>query len=216
MVRVVIVPGLAVRGYAVEATEALIGAGFEARLEQPPGWPGQATELDAYGHRLAAGLRREFRPVELLIGLSVGSQAAAVAAAHVQVGNLLLVSPTVPPELRNEPRLLARFLRGENHRDSPSWPSQLPDWRRAGLKRILACFRSTTEVVLEDILPAVTAPTTIAHGDADQLSTHNYAAALANQFGASLRLLPDAPHSWPVGDPNRFLTMVRDLTGHSS
>ena len=215
-VRVVIVPGLAVRSYAVAATEALVDAGFDARLDDPPGWPGQATGLDVYGLRLATALEQESEPVDLLVGLSVGTQAAAIAARHIPVGHLLLVSPTVPPQLRSEPRLLVQFLRGENHRNSPSWRSQLPDWRRAGPRRILACFRSATTVVLEDVLPTVTAPVTIVHGDADQLSTHSYAASLANRCGASLTLLPDAPHSWPVGDPARFVTMVEDLTRDAS
>lgn len=215
VVRVVIVPGLAVRGYAVEATDALIAAGFDARLEEPPGWRGRATDLDDYGRRLATALARESLPVDLLVGLSVGTQAAAVAATRVPVGHLLLISATVPPELRSEPRLLTRFLRGEDHRDSPSRRSQIPDWQKAGPRRILACFRSTTEVVLEDILPAVTAPTTIVHADEDQLSTHEYAVSLANRFGASLRFLPDAPHSWPVGDPARFVTMVGELIGRA-
>ncbi len=208
-----VVPGLAVRSYAEPATEALARAGFEVRLLEPPGWHGQPTDLEDYGLHLRAELEREARPVDVLVGLSVGTQAAAVAAAGTAIGQLLLVSPTVPPELRTRPRLLARFLRGEDHRDSPSWRSQIPDWRRAGPGRILACFRSATEVILEDVLPRVNAPTTIVHGDADQLSTHSYAAFLANLCNASLRLLPDAPHSWPVGDPRRFLAMVGELTG---
>ncbi len=76
----------------------------------------------------------------------------------------------------------------------------------------MATFRSATQVVLEEALPAVSAQITIVHGDADRLSLHEYALFLANTSGASLVLLPDAPHSWPVGDPPRFVAFVADLT----
>ncbi len=208
-------PGLAVRGYAVGAARALTEAGYAVELEDPPGWANRADDLAAYGRDLATRLTGADGRVDVLVGLSVGTQAAAmaamVAAGTGLVGRLLLISPTVPPELRTRTRLAARFLRGEDHPDSPTWRSQVPDWRRAGVRRIARVFDSALKVRLEDILASVTATLTVVHAEADQLSTLAYGADLATRFGGHLVVVPDAPHSWPVGDPDRFVGLVDQL-----
>lgn len=183
-------------------------------MEDPPGWPDRSPDLAAYGRELGTRLADADPSVDLLVGLSVGTQAAAVAAATAGpdvIGHLLLVSPTVPPEIRTPPRLLRQFLAGEDHPDSPSWRSQMPDWRRAGIPNLVRGFRSALRVRLEEILPAVSVPVTLVHADADQLSSHDFAAALATETGARLVLMPDAPHSWPIGDHQRFVALVDDL-----
>jgi pimeloyl-ACP methyl ester carboxylesterase len=95
MSRVLVVPGLAVQGYADLAVGALRAAGLDAELLDPPAWRTVPADLELYGRQLGRRLHEDNRPVAVLIGLSVGTQAAAVAAAvagrHVQA--LLLVSP---------------------------------------------------------------------------------------------------------------------------
>lgn len=210
-----IVPGLAVRSYVQPPADALRRHGYEVDLLEPPAWRGSPTDLRDYGERLAAAIERHQRPVSVLVGLSVGTQAAAVAAAASdRVERLLLVSPTVPPELRNRPRLLARFFLGSSeHPDSPTFRSQLPDWRQAGARRILAGFGSAIDLHLEYVLPDVGADLTVVHADTDQLTSHAFAAALAAEHGGRLLLAPNAPHSWPIGDHDRFLGLIDELTG---
>jgi len=77
--RVVIVPGLAVRRYLRPARAALRRRGIDADLTPAPGQPGEHCDLSAFGRSLGEQLRG--RPVDLLVGQSVGAQAAAVAAA---------------------------------------------------------------------------------------------------------------------------------------
>ena len=58
-------------------------------------------DLAAYGRELGAEISAAGKPVDVLIGLSAGTQAAAVAAAATPlVRRLVLVSPTVDPESR--------------------------------------------------------------------------------------------------------------------
>jgi pimeloyl-ACP methyl ester carboxylesterase len=210
---VLVVPGLAVQGYAAVAVGALRAAGFDAELLDPPSWRGVPADLELYGRQLGERLRDEGRPVAVLIGLSVGTQAAAVAAALAgdRVAHLLLVSPTVEPAKRSRRRLLAAWLKGEDHPDSPPVTQQIRDWRHAGAPRILRGFTSAVRVRLEDVLPEVTAEISIVHAEADQLTSHSYAASLAERSGARLLLVPDAPHSWPIGDADRFVTLVSEL-----
>ena len=171
------------------------------------------ADLELYGRQLGERLRDEDRAVAVLIGLSVGTQAAAVAAAvgGRRVQHLLLVSPTVEPAKRSRRRLLAAWLKGEDHPDSPPLSGQVGDWRHAGARRIFRGFSSAVRVRLEDVLPEVAAKITIVHAEADQLTAHSSALDLAERVGARLLLVPDAPHSWPVGDAGRFVTLVSEL-----
>src|SRR4051794_26026814 len=213
MSRVLVVPGLAVQGYADLAVGALRAAGLDAELLDPPAWRTVPADLELYGRQLGRRLHEDNRPVAVLIGLSVGTQAAAVAAAVAgrRVEHLLLVSPTVEPAKRSRRRLLAAWLKGEDHPDSPPLSEQVGDWRHAGALRIFRGFSSAVRVRLEDVLPEVAAQITIVHAEADQLSAHSYVVDLAERVGGRLLLVPDAPHSWPVGDAGRFVTLVSEL-----
>src|SRR5689334_4029259 len=94
--RVLVVPGLAVRSYARPPVRALRRAGIDATLLRPPAWTGAPADLAAYGARLAEAVEARGADVDLLVGLSVGTQAAAVASTRTRrVRRLLLVSPTV-------------------------------------------------------------------------------------------------------------------------
>ena len=57
----------------------------------------------------------------------------------------------------------------------------------------------------------MTANLTLVHAEADRLSTLSYGADLATRFGGQLVVVPDAPHSWPAGDPDRFVGLVDQL-----
>ena len=90
----------------------------------------------------------------------------------------------------------------------------MPDWSRAGIPRILCGFASAIALHLEDILPKVRAEVTIIHTERDPLTTHAYAASLAEINGARLVLMPGVSHSWPKADLARFLRFINELVSH--
>jgi hypothetical protein len=211
--RVVIVPGLGVRSYALEPAERLRRNGHRVSLLRPPAWRGAPTDLEAYGRALAAELTRRDQQVDLLVGLSVGTQAAAAAAlASPRVRRLLLISPTVDPGLRTLPRLLKAWWSGNQGHGEPGFLEQVPDWAHAGVPRLAAGFvRTLTAVPLEQVLPRVEAQVVVLHAEHDDLGTEAWARRLAE--GADGRFLhrAGAPHSWPVGDPDGFAALVDEL-----
>ena len=209
--RVVIVPGLAVRSYAVPAADALAAHGHEVDLRPAPAWRGRPADLRRYGLDLAAELERGGRRVDLLVGLSVGTQAAAVAATRLPVGQLLLISPTVDPARRQRLRLFAAWQHGEDHPDAPSLRQHLPDWLRAGPRRIYRGFVSAIDLHLEDVLGDVSAPVTIIHAECDTLSDHSYAVSLSDGPDRRFLVMTGAPHSWPIGDHDRWIALVDEL-----
>ena len=148
----------------------------------------------------------------MLVGLSAGTQAAAVAAAATPlVRRLVLVSPTIDPDRSSTVKMLATLPQAQPERGVPLFSEQLPDWSRAGPRRILRGFRSAIELRLEDVLGEVTAELTIVHADYDQLTSYAFAAQLAADFGGTLLVAPSGSHSWPTKDPEGFLRLIDEL-----
>jgi pimeloyl-ACP methyl ester carboxylesterase len=209
--KVVVVPGLAVRAYAEPPVRHLRDNGYDARLLSPPAWRGVDHDLQRYGGNLAADIDREGAPVDVLIGLSVGTQAAAVAAASTDlVKRLVLISPTIDPAYRSVIKQSLVFVRGDPH-DKAGYLSHLPDWSRAGVTRIFRGFASAIALHLEDVLPKVPAAVTIIHTEHDPLTTHSYASSLVEINGARLVLMPGVSHSWPKDDSARFVRFINEL-----
>lgn len=213
MSRIVIVPGLAVRGYAESAARAVRLRGHRVRLLRAPTWRGTPTDLERYGARLGASFERGGDPVDLLVGLSVGSQPAAVAAARsARVARLLLVSPTVDPRFRSIPSLVQQWFAGNRGHGEPRFFDQVGDWAQAGIPRIVAGFASAVRVPpLETVLPRVPAATTVALAQYDDLTSEEWAGRLAEIAGRPLLHLDGAPHSWPVGDRIGFADRIDAL-----
>jgi hypothetical protein len=194
-IRVVIVPGLAVRSYAGDAARELRARGYAVTLLPAPAWKGVPKLLKSYGSQLAGRLDRAGKPVDLLIGLSVGSQAAAITAMQSgTVRPLVLVSPMVDPADRTLIRLLFAWLFRKQEGDR-SFGDQVPDWKQAGIPRILDGFRSALGVNLEDVLPAFDGRLTIVQPEWNTLSSPAYAERLARGNGGRFILMPRAAHS---------------------
>lgn len=208
--RVVIVPGLAVRAYIRDAVVALRACGVRVDVIDPPGGVNVPSDLRAHGLLIGRRLRDE--PAAVLVGLSIGTQSAAVAAREAgdAVGRLVLASPTVAPQLRGRGRLLARWFIAGRKESLALTAQQVPEWLHAGPRRIARTLVSTSEAVLEDILPSVVAPVTIVRGSEDDVCPHTYALRLAADVGAALRIVPGGTHSWPRDDPDGFVRVVTE------
>jgi pimeloyl-ACP methyl ester carboxylesterase len=215
--RVLIVPGAAVRSYVQPAADALRDRGVEVQLLAAPGEPDAQAHLQRYGLELAYRISRE-GPADLLIGLSVGAQVATVAATAPHqpqtpslIRHLMLISPTVDPQIRTTPRLLGRWLAGGRLERPGLFLEQFPEWRRAGPRRLFHVVRSAVTVRIEDLLPNLRARLTVVHGENDAITSHSYAAGLATDHGGELLVVPNATHSWPYADADRFADTVQAL-----
>jgi hypothetical protein len=212
MARVLVVPGLAVHAYAELPVRHLYDNGHDARLLEPPAWRGVDHDLERYGQQLAADIDHDGEPVDVLMGLSVGTQAAAVAASVTSlVRHLVLVSPTIDAAYRSMIKQATVFLLRGDPYDKASFFSQVPDWSRAGVRRIFRGVASALALPIEEVLPRVAAEVTIIHTEHDLLTTHAYASWLAEISDARLIVMPGVSHSWPKADSARFLRFIDDL-----
>jgi len=211
--RIVILPGLAVRSYAEDAVRELEARGYAVTLLPAPTWRGVPKLLKSYGSQLAGRLDRAGESVDLLVGLSVGTQAAAITAVQSNtVRRLLLISPMVDPADRTPRRLLSAWLFRKQKGD-PASSAQVSDWKRAGVPRILAGFLSALEIKLEQVLPKFAGQLTVVQPEWNTLSSTAYARQLAEENEARFVYVTAASHSWPVGDSARFADLVDELTG---
>jgi pimeloyl-ACP methyl ester carboxylesterase len=213
MARVLLVPGLGVRTYLRQAVASVAERGHDVTLLRPPAWSGVATDLEAYGLALADRLDREDSPVDLLVGSSVGTQAAAVTAANSdRVARLLLVSPTIDPRRRTWARATWALMRGNPRADDPPTLRQGVDWVSAGVPRLVATLASSLRTrQLEELMPAVRADVTVVHTEYDYLGSEPWAAHVAERGGGTLLTAPRASHSWPYGDTAGFTDLVDHL-----
>jgi pimeloyl-ACP methyl ester carboxylesterase len=168
--------------------------------------------LAVHAYAEAADIDHEGTSLDVLIGLSVGTQAATVAASLTSlVKHLVLVSPTIDSAYRSMIKQSTVFVvRGDPH-DKAAIFSQVPDWSRAGIRRIFRGFASALALPIEDVLPRVRAQVTIIHAEYDVLTTHAYACWPAETNGARLVLMPGGSHSWPKADSARFLRFINKL-----
>jgi len=215
MARVVIVPGLAVRTYADPAAAALGARAHRVTLAPASAWRGQETDLAAYGRALARRIEQDGHEIDVLAGLSVGTQSAAVTAASTDmVRQLLLISPTVDPVNRSWRRLIARWLRGDPRAEDPPLREQAADWTLAGIPRIVQGLRSAlvTEP-LEEVVSRIDASLTVVHAEFDSLGGVDWAAQVADRGNGRLLTAPGAPHSWPYHDTTLFADLIDRMVG---
>jgi pimeloyl-ACP methyl ester carboxylesterase len=213
---VVLVQGLGVADYLIPALTRL-GRVTRAHLLDLPGLAGAGDpphQLRLPGYAAAVGdwlAARTTHPV-LLAGHSAGTQIAAHAAISPAspVCGLVLASPTVDPVARSWPRLCAWFVRDGRHERPGLTSSHLPEWRRAGPRRLYRLTADCLADELEGTVSRVRVPVLVLRGGEDRLSTAGWAGELvaAGAPGSRYVELPGA-HSFVWAHPDAWVEPVR-------
>lgn len=213
--QVVVVMGMAVADYLIPAVTAL-GTWTRAHLVELPGLAGSGepprpmTVAD-YADAVAGWLDTAGPDRPVLAGHSSGTQVAAAVAARrpVRVRGLVLASPTIDPAARSWIRLGLRwFLDGR--REPPGLtPSHLPEWRRAGPRRLVQLINAHLHDRLEDSVRTAPVPTLLLRGVEDRILTERWARRLvAEAWCAELVQLPGA-HTFPWLEPAAWSEPIR-------
>jgi pimeloyl-ACP methyl ester carboxylesterase len=216
MPEVVLVQGMAVADYLLPGLAAF-GEWTRAHLVELPGFAGSGEpphelSVPEFGHAVADWLStRELGPV-ILAGHSSGTQVAAEAAAgHPGVAGLVLASPTVDPVARSLVRLLVRWQLDGRHEPPGLTESHRPEWKRAGLRRLVHLVRVHLLHVMEEPLARLTVPLLVLRGEQDRLSTPEWGRRLALIVpDGRYAELPGA-HTFPWRDPQAWSEPVREL-----
>jgi pimeloyl-ACP methyl ester carboxylesterase len=213
----VVVMGMAVADYLMPAVAAL-GSWTRAHLVELPGFAGSGEpprelSVDEHGDAVAHWLDAAGLDPVVLIGHSSGSQVAARAAARRPdaTAALVLASPTVDPAARSWLRLFVRWRLDGRHEPPGLTESHVPEWRRAGPRRLVYLVRAHLRDDLEESLAAVTAPVLILRGREDRLLTRGWAGRLAERTEPGMVVELPGAHTFPWLDPEAWSEPVRRL-----
>jgi pimeloyl-ACP methyl ester carboxylesterase len=216
---IVLVQGMGVADYLLPGLAAW-GEWTRAHLVELPGFGGSGDpphelSVPEFGRAVADWLtaRHPADPV-ILAGHSSGTQVASEAAArHPGVAALVLASPTVDPVARGLVRLLVRWRLDGRYEPPGLSESHKPEWKRAGIRRLVHTVQTHRRHVLEDPLRRLTVPLLVLRGRDDRLSTPDWAHRLAALASDGRYVEVPGAHTFPWRDPHAWSGPVRELAG---
>ncbi|GAA4934471.1 alpha/beta fold hydrolase [Streptomyces coeruleoprunus] len=213
---VVLVQGMGVADYLLPGLAAF-ARWTRAHLVELPGFGGSGEpphELDVpeFGRCVADWLTAQDVGRVVLVGHSSGTQVAARAAVgHPAVAAVVLASPTVDPVARGRLRLLVRW-RLDGRREPPGLSeSHRPEWKRAGLRRLLHTARAHLADDLEDAVARLRVPLLVIHGRDDLIGTTRWARHLSGLVADGTCVEVPGAHTFPWLDPEAWSEPVRQL-----
>lgn len=219
---VVLVQGMAVSDYLLPGLAAL-GSWSRAHLVDLPGLAGSGDpprplDVYEYGEAVASWLDHAALGRVVLGGHSSGTQVAAHAATMRQsaVGALFLASPTVDPTARSWLRLFVRWRLNGRHEASGLTQSHWPEWRRAGLRRLIHIVRIHLGDRLEDVVPHLPMPVLVLRGRQDRLLTDEWAHELTHLAPRGRFEEVPGAHTFPWAYPPTWSDPIRRLAQEAS
>lgn len=214
---VVLVPGLGALRYLVPLVRELVGRGSRVTLLDLPGFGRRDAEgcrpsVEAVAEAVARWCATLDDESPILVGHSTGAQAALHAAVQLQGTRppvaLVLAGPTVAPNQRSLPRLLATAPMAYR-RDSPAELSVLGDYRRGG-RDVLRLLRSAIADRPERTVRELTVPLIVTAGRQDAFAPPGWLVTLTHAAptrSARVVRLPGS-HNNPFTHPAALATVV--------
>jgi 2-hydroxy-6-oxonona-2,4-dienedioate hydrolase len=151
-----------------------------------------------------------------LVANSFGCQILAEFAVRHRdrVNRLVLQGPTVDPGARTVRQQLARLALNSSREAPGLGRITLTDYRKAGLRRILATIRLAMQDRIEDRLPRIVAPTLVVRGERDPLVPQRWAEEVTRLLPrGELRVLPGLGHTINYTAPRDFVHAMRPFLG---
>ena len=195
------------------------------------GWQTIAPDLPGFGlsdghgvrpsiDELARWLRRSIEaagvePPAILIGNSMGCQVAVrLAVREPHWGQrLVLVGPTFDPSAslaRHALRLLADLPRER----LILWAEHVPDYVRAGPRRVVATLREAWAHQIQHDLPRVHAPVLVVRGSRDPIAPARWVCEAADLAADGYRAtVPGAPHATNYSAPDALADTIGAFLG---
>ena len=213
---VVLVHGLGMATNYLEPTMRALGNELAVSALDLPGFGGSRPVRDhlslaALADALVGWIRVREIDAPILVGQSHGCQVVVEAVAHTPdiASALVLNAPTMLAEHRSIGGQLWRVALDTPREPLSLVPHVARDYLRAGPVRILTTLNDALRDRIEDKLPNVRVPVTIANGARDPVSPPVWGERLARitgsrvgGSGAHLVLVPGAAHAVPFSHPH--------------
>jgi pimeloyl-ACP methyl ester carboxylesterase len=223
---VVFVHGLGMATDYLEPTMRALGNEIAVSALDLPGFGGSRPvrghlPLAALADALVEWIRVRDIHAPILVGQSHGCQVVVEAVTHVPgiASALVLNAPTMIAKHRSIAAQLWRVALDTPR--EPWWlvPHVVRDYLRAGPVRLLATLNDALRDRIEDKLPDVRVPVTIANGAQDPVSPPAWGERLARLTGsrvggsgARLVVVPGAAHAVPFSHPRALAAEIVALS----
>jgi pimeloyl-ACP methyl ester carboxylesterase len=207
-VPIVVLPGLGVHDYLRLACDRLARrSGRHVMLVEPPGFGANAAALPTTPTVASVTARlRDWLTSQgtvCLLGQSTGCLLAsrlARADQHLDVRDVVLVSPVFDPAISTPVPIGGGFLR--NAPREPWWlgPLEVPEWIR-NARALPGYFRSCLAESVDEHVDAARCPVLVVRGERDPMSRHEWTARLADAPGRRLVIVPGGSHTFMAARP---------------
>ena len=214
---VVALPGLAVANYLLPAVRAL-GSWTRAHLVELPGFSGSGEpphpmDVPQFADALIQWLDASGLGDVVLAGHSSGTQEVARVAAEGTPGvrAVVLASPTMDPRFRSTRRMLLAWRRNHPFEPPALDDEHTPERQRAGLRRVRHALKVHLADRPEDVVPRITVPLLVLHGDQDRICTREWALELSRRAPDGRFAAVPGAHSFVYATPDAWSAPIQQL-----
>ncbi len=213
---VVLVHGYGISGRYMIPIARRLAADFPVFIPDLPGHgrsekPAETLDIPELAQALRAWMDAVEIPRAAFLANSMGCEVVVdLALRHPEVADrLVLVGPTLAPELRTLWKLLPQFLRTAFWERKPLIPLVAWEFLRMGLPRLLAELDAVLADKVEEKLPRVGTPAMVVRGEHDHIVPQRWAEEVARSLRTELLVVPGAGHALNYGAPDELLRLVR-------
>jgi pimeloyl-ACP methyl ester carboxylesterase len=175
---------------------------------------GTVRDLDSMVDTLVAWMDVHGLKAPVVVGNSLGCQVATRLATRYpeRVGRLVMVAPTMDPEISGPFGVMWRGLRDIPREHVGLWRIWIPDFFLAGLVRALRWLAISLRDDQAARLPEVRQPVVAVAGERDPICPVSWVEAFAGAVPhGRIEVIPGAPHAMNYSAPDALARIVADL-----
>lgn len=175
------------------------------------GEPGRTLNLDELADAVARWMDVTGIQQAVLLGNSFGCQVIArFAVRHpARIQRAILVGPTTEPGKRTFLQQAALLLADGPRERLKLWVLHVPDYFKAGLRRVLGTLRYTLDDRIEAYLPRVQVPTLVVRGTGDTTVSQQWAETATALLPRGRLVVVPGAHVLNYSEPRRLARVVR-------
>lgn len=214
---IVMIHGLVVSGAYFRPVAERLDTRYAIYVPDLPGYgrstSGRFWTLPSITTRLSAWMDAHGLRNVVLVGNSLGCQIATLLATERPelVGGMVLVAPTLDPDIRNTMHLMVRGALDIPRERQSLWSVWVPDLFRAGPRRALAMLHQTMLDGHEQLtrLPNVHQPALLVGGEEDPVAPPRWIENMEGRMPAAKGIiLPNSPHAMNYSSPDSLARAI--------
>lgn len=218
---IVMLHGVVVSGAYFQPVAAELVGEFDLYIPDLPGTgastlTGRPWDIATMAERLGWWMDQHHLSDAVLVSNSIGCQVLTqLTAMRPELArSLVLVAPTMDPDVSSVIRVMARGLVDMPRERASLWKVWLPDLVRSGPISSLQILRMAIDDPQVERLPEIGVPVLVVGGERDPIVPSNWIQAMAGHLPEGRAVvIPKAPHALNYTNPRQLARIVRVAAG---